>query len=156
MCPSNQRNTGNLNPPYTGTFVFDNDFAALLPPEAGQAEVPGSGLFTAEPEHGLSRVVCFSPRHDLTLPLMSQVEVEAVIQAWMEQTLDLGSREVVVARDGERRDAGDTTCAIDLAADPVGGHDALDPTQELTEELRRVGARHAPPFNGIVEQLLRA
>lgn len=95
LCPSNQRNTGNFNPPYTGTFVFDNDFAALLPPEAGQAEVPGSGLFTAEPEHGLSRVVCFSPRHDLTLPEMTQEEVEAVVRTWTEQTLDLGKMDFI-------------------------------------------------------------
>lgn len=89
LCPGNMRNTGNQNPNYTSTFVFDNDFAALLPPEA-QVEQPSSGLFTAEPESGLCRVVCFSPRHDLTLPELPQEAVETVVRTWTEQTLDLG------------------------------------------------------------------
>ena len=80
LCPGNQRNTGSQNPPYTSTFVFDNDFAALLPPEPEQPEAPTGGLFTAEPEAGICRVVCFSPRHDLTLPEMPQADVEAVVR----------------------------------------------------------------------------
>jgi UDPglucose--hexose-1-phosphate uridylyltransferase len=105
LCPGNQRNTGNVNPPYTGTFVFDNDFAALLAPESGATEAEtgstgepagtSSALFAAEPESGLCRVVCFSPRHDLTLPEMSQAEVEAVVRTWTEQTLDLGSLDFI-------------------------------------------------------------
>jgi UDPglucose--hexose-1-phosphate uridylyltransferase len=95
LCPGNTRNTGAVNPPYQGTFVFDNDFAALLPPEDGQAEQPTGGLFAAEPESGLCRVVCFSPRHDLTLPEMALEDVEAVVRTWTEQTLDLGGRDFI-------------------------------------------------------------
>jgi UDPglucose--hexose-1-phosphate uridylyltransferase len=95
LCPGNERNTGNVNPPYTGTFVFDNDFAALLPPQPGSEETAETGLFTAEPENGLCRVVCFSPHHDLTLPVMTQEDVEAVIRTWTEQTLDLGSKDFI-------------------------------------------------------------
>jgi UDPglucose--hexose-1-phosphate uridylyltransferase len=95
LCPGNQRNTGNQNPPYTSTFVFDNDFAALLPPQEGLEELPTQGLFAAEPEVGLCRVVCFSPRHDLTLPIMSQEDVEAVVNTWTEQTLDLGKLDYI-------------------------------------------------------------
>ncbi len=95
LCPGNTRNTGGQNPPYTNTYVFDNDFAALLPPEDGQPEAPVGGLFTAEPENGLCRVVCFSPRHDLTLPEMQLGDVEAVVRTWTEQTLDLGSRDFI-------------------------------------------------------------
>lgn len=95
LCPGNQRNTGQVNPPYDGTFVFDNDFAALLPPEDGHAEQPSGGLFSAEPENGLCRVVCFSPRHDLTLPEMAQEDVEAVVRTWTEQTLDLGALDYI-------------------------------------------------------------
>ncbi len=96
LCPGNQRNTGNHNPPYTGTFVFDNDFAALLPPEAGEAGEPQrGGLFVAEPDNGICRVICFSPRHDLSLPELSQEEVEAVVRTWTEQTLDLGKRDFI-------------------------------------------------------------
>jgi len=95
LCPGNERNTGNRNPAYTGTFVFDNDFAALLPPEDnGTAQAVG-GLFTAEAEDGLCRVVCFSPRHDLTLPEMTVGDVEAVVKTWTEETLDLGRRDFI-------------------------------------------------------------
>lgn len=95
LCPGNTRNTGQQNPQYTGTYVFDNDFAALLPPEDGQAEESASGLFTAEMETGLCRVVCFSPWHDLTLPEMALEEVEAVVRTWTEQTVELGSKEFI-------------------------------------------------------------
>lgn len=93
LCPGNTRAEGKTNPIYTGTYVFDNDFPALLLPEQTGAPLASAHpLFRAEPVSGICRVVCFSPRHDLTLPLMSQAEVEAVIRAWTEQTLDLGSR----------------------------------------------------------------
>ncbi len=95
LCPGNTRNTGQVNPPYTGTFVFDNDFAALLPPEPGETEQPISGLFSAEPEHGLCRVVCFSPRHDLTLPVMEQEDVEEVVRTWTDQTVELGKLDYI-------------------------------------------------------------
>ncbi len=91
LCPGNLRAGGVRNPAYTGTFVFDNDFAALLP-ESGPAEAGPSELMRAEPETGLCRVVCFSPRHDRTLPELSPAEAEAVLRTWTEQTADLGSR----------------------------------------------------------------
>jgi UDPglucose--hexose-1-phosphate uridylyltransferase len=89
LCPGNRRANGAVNPAYTQTFVFDNDFAALLLPE-GEAEAPQSGLFTAEPESGICRVMCFSPDHSLTLPELAHAQVEAVIRAWTEQTAGLG------------------------------------------------------------------
>ncbi len=96
LCPGNKRSTGNSNPAYSTTFVFDNDFAALLSPdEESLKEQPMSGLLTAEPENGICRVVCFSPRHDLTLPELGQAEVEAVVRTWTEQTVDLGGRDEI-------------------------------------------------------------
>src|SRR4029077_6705839 len=66
LCPGNERAAGRKNPDYPSTFVFDNDFAALLPPT--DKPMPAiSPLFNAEPEAGLCRVICFSPRHDRTL-----------------------------------------------------------------------------------------
>ena len=94
LCPGNKRSTGNVNPPYTGTYVFDNDFAALLPgpdpEEAPAQDGPEGALFTAEPDSGICRVVCFSPRHDLSLPEMEQADIEAVVKTWTDQTLELG------------------------------------------------------------------
>jgi UDPglucose--hexose-1-phosphate uridylyltransferase len=93
LCPGNQRSTGNQNPPYVGTFAFDNDFSSLLPADAEfAAEKPLTGMLTAEPEVGICRVVCFSSRHDLTLPELPMTDVEAVVRTWTEQTVELGSR----------------------------------------------------------------
>lgn len=92
LCPGNTRNTGHVNPSYSGSFVFDNDFAALLPPEEGlDATERSDGLLTAEAETGLCRVVCFSPRHDLTLPELPVNEIVQVIDTWTEETRQLGA-----------------------------------------------------------------
>ena len=96
LCPGNARVGGVKNPAYTGTFVFDNDFAALLPDTQSEPLTPQrDSLFVAEAEQGLCRVICFSPRHDLSLPELSQAEVEDVIRTWTEQTRDLGQRDFI-------------------------------------------------------------
>lgn len=92
LCPGNKRSVGVANPPYSGTFVFDNDFAALLLPENDTRYERTEGLFVAEEESGICRVICFSPRHDLSLPEMTQQDVEAVVRTWADQTVDLGSK----------------------------------------------------------------
>ena len=68
LCPGNERAGGVRNPPYTGTFVFDNDFSALLPEPSAEAHTDDSSLLVSESERGICRVICFSPRHDLSLP----------------------------------------------------------------------------------------
>lgn len=98
LCPGNQRVGGKQNPDYTSTFVFDNDFSALMPPGAAAEDEAGEatrlpGTFTAEPEWGISRVVCFSPRHDLTIPELSLTAVAEVIRTWTQQTQELGATE---------------------------------------------------------------
>lgn len=104
LCPGNTRNTGAVNPAYTGTFVFENDFSALLPPAAESApetsprpELSGAParLFQALPDDGICRVICFSPRHDLTLPELPQPWVEDVIRTWADQTAELGARDFI-------------------------------------------------------------
>jgi len=88
LCPGNDRAGGVRNPPYKGTFVFENDFAALLP-ETVVADSPTHPLFVTQPESGACYVVCFSPRHDLTIPELTLDEVEAVIDTWRDQTAEL-------------------------------------------------------------------
>jgi UDPglucose--hexose-1-phosphate uridylyltransferase len=101
LCPGNGRAGGVKNPNYTSTFVFDNDFASLLPdtpadPNALSLQpAAASRLFKADAEPGLCRVICFSPRHDLTLPELTLPEVEAVVRTWTEQTIDLGRYDFV-------------------------------------------------------------
>jgi UDPglucose--hexose-1-phosphate uridylyltransferase len=106
LCPGNRRANGETNPDYQSTFVFENDYAALKPAQtalsttllttlsttkAGDDSSPG--LFHAESESGICRVLCFSPRHDLTLPQMSQAEIMNVVGAWAAQYNSLGSRD---------------------------------------------------------------
>jgi len=96
LCPGNPRAGGMKNPAYTSTFVFDNDFAALLPAALPELFTPQrDSLFVAAAEQGLCRVICFSPRHDLSLPELSQAAVEEVIRTWTEQTRDLGQRDFI-------------------------------------------------------------
>ncbi len=89
LCPGNERAGGKRNENYTGTFVFANDFAALVPdtPAAGEDPHP---LFQTRSTNGTCRVVCFSPRHDLTLPEMPLSAIRGVIDVWVEQTAELG------------------------------------------------------------------
>jgi len=94
LCPGNERADGARNPKYASTFVFDNDFAALLP-DAPPFNLDEGGLLVARGEKGISRVICFSPRHDLTIPRMTPHEIEAVIAIWIEEYQRLGAIEWV-------------------------------------------------------------
>ena len=95
LCPGNERAGGIKNPSYTGTFVFDNDFASLLPEAQSQDAPPEHALLRYAPERGLCRVVCFSPRHDLTLPELELHAIENVLTTWAEQTAELGSKDFI-------------------------------------------------------------
>lgn len=89
LCPGNSRAGGFTNPVYEQTFVFTNDFSALLPevPPAGESLHP---LLQTQAVQGTSRVICFSPRHNLTLAEMSVAEIRPVIDVWAEQVTELG------------------------------------------------------------------
>jgi len=92
LCPGNARAGGATNPKYTGTFVFDNDYAALRPGPAPDATPPSDDdLLVASAEPGRCRVICFSPRHDLTLPDMDLPAIRGVVDLWAEQYAELGS-----------------------------------------------------------------
>jgi UDPglucose--hexose-1-phosphate uridylyltransferase len=92
LCPGNERARGVHNPKYDSTFVFDNDFPALLP-NTLNAELNEKDLVVAKTESGICRVVCFSPRHDLTLARMTVAETRRVIDIWANQFNDLGARD---------------------------------------------------------------
>ena len=92
LCPGNLRTGGIRNPDYRDVLVFDNDFPAMLP-DIPAWKANAADLLKAEPEKGLCRVMCFSPRHDLSLPRMSLDEIQKVIAEWASQTLELGNLE---------------------------------------------------------------
>ena len=90
LCPGNLRANGERNPDYDSTFVFTNDFAALLPdsPQTGFED----GLLRAETERGTCVVVCFSARHDQAVSQMKPAEVRRVVDLWATQSDVLGRR----------------------------------------------------------------
>ncbi len=95
LCPGNERAGGKRNPAYAGTFVFDNDFASLLPEAELKDDLPSHPLLDFKQERGICRVVCFSPRHDLTLPELDLPAIENVLTTWLEQSADLGSKDFI-------------------------------------------------------------
>lgn len=84
LCPGNKRSDGSENPFYTETFVFTNDFSALLA-DTPQGEINKSNLLVGKSESGICKVICFSPNHNLTLPLMSEAAVAKVIELWQKE-----------------------------------------------------------------------
>jgi UDPglucose--hexose-1-phosphate uridylyltransferase len=93
LCPGNKRVGGVENPRYEGTFVFDNDFAALLPEAPAISPGPGTDpLLHTEPVSGTSRVICFSPRHDLSLAQMDEGAIATVVDTWVAETAALGAQ----------------------------------------------------------------
>jgi len=94
LCPGNLRANGEHTPQYDSTYVFENDFAALKPEgETGTLDVDDAGLLRASTEHGVCRVLCFDPRHDLTLATMDGAQVRRVVETWVAQAAELGARE---------------------------------------------------------------
>ena len=124
LCPRNSRAGGIRNPDYEGTFVFDNDFPALLPtlkpntlPDQGpdeRAPSVGSSLhgvisgphqiaqayeavgsvpawLSTHPVDGVCRVICYSPRHDLSIAQLGADRVAEVVETWASQVAELSA-----------------------------------------------------------------
>src|SRR5215471_2596371 len=93
LCPGNMRAGGARTEKYTSTYVFENDYAALKPDVPRFREDEGeNGLLVAEGESGVCRVICFSPRHDLTLAKMEVSDIRKVVDLWDAQTQELSGR----------------------------------------------------------------
>ncbi|RZL40236.1 MAG: UDP-glucose--hexose-1-phosphate uridylyltransferase [Rubrivivax sp.] len=89
LCAGNLRVTGERNPDYTDTFVFANDYAALMG-DTPAAAAGADPLFELTPARGASRVICFSPDHGKTLPELSVPAITRVVDTWCEQSAELG------------------------------------------------------------------
>ena len=92
LCPGNTRAGGHRTPEYSGVYVFENDFAALKAdsPEA-TLDLDDRGLLRAETEYGICRVLCFDPRHDLTLATMETASIRRVVEMWAGQAAELSA-----------------------------------------------------------------
>lgn len=89
LCPGNIRASGEANPDYSGTFVFQNDFAALL--AEGGTDSSG-GIFESAPATGEAQVICYAADHGLTMARMSAAEIERVVDTWCELSAALGAK----------------------------------------------------------------
>lgn len=92
LCPGNKRANGEFNPDYKEPYAFTNDFSALLS-EVPEYKDTDDDLFKIESQKGICRVLCFSPRHDLTIPEMETDEITKVVDLWAHEFKDLGSNE---------------------------------------------------------------
>ena len=94
LCPGNERAGDAQNPEYKSTFVFTNDFSALKP-DTPSEEINRENLLVATGEKGICRVICFSPRHNLTLPEMEVSQIRDVVDVWVDEYQELGSRSYI-------------------------------------------------------------
>lgn len=92
LCPGNDRANNTTNPNYQDTFVFVNDFGALVSNQDASIEAEASPLFQADVANGECRVICFSPEHNKTLPELSLAEIKQVVNTWQENYVELSER----------------------------------------------------------------
>lgn len=94
LCPGNQRVSGSSNDAYSGTFVFDNDHPCVGEDAPRELAAP-PGIYRNRPADGVARVVCYSPKHNLTLSELEPAEIKNLLRVWQQQYVELGAREEV-------------------------------------------------------------
>ena len=94
LCPGNTRANGEKNPDYSGTYSFKNDFAAISE-NVPSGKMEEGDFFLARSERGICKVICFSPRHDLTIPELEVEEIKKVVELWQKEYVELGSRDFI-------------------------------------------------------------
>jgi UDPglucose--hexose-1-phosphate uridylyltransferase len=94
LCAGNERAGGKFNPDYKGTFVFTNDFSALLT-DTPEGKIDEGSLFQAKSESGICKVICFSEDHSLTIPEMELADIRKVVDVWCDEFTELASNPMV-------------------------------------------------------------
>lgn len=94
LCPGNTRSNGERNPAYESCYSFVNDFAALIA-DVPEGSVNDHELLVAKAEKGICKVICFTPRHDLTIPEMTVSQIEQVVKQWIVEYKELGSKDFI-------------------------------------------------------------
>jgi UDPglucose--hexose-1-phosphate uridylyltransferase len=90
LCPGNSRVGGQRNPSYRQTYVFDNDLPCVAP-YAPDTVAPLPSIYRSGPAHGYARIVCYTPRHDLTLAELDPKAIEELLRVWQAQHAELGA-----------------------------------------------------------------
>src|SRR5690348_6589431 len=94
LCPGNMRSSGQANPEYKGAFVFDNDHPCVSP--AAPTDLPAApGIYRHQRASGVSRVLCFDPRHNVTLAQLSEAQILGLFEVLRAEYLELGARDEV-------------------------------------------------------------
>ena len=143
LCPGNERAGGVKNPDYSGPYVFQNDFSALLPNVPLSAAADHELLVSAS-ESGLCRVICFSPRHDLTLPQMSHEELCEVVDLWALQYQELAAMDginhvQIFENKGEAMGCSNPHPHGQIWAQQTVPDEAAKKTQRMQAHLERTG-----------------
>ncbi|MDB2511718.1 UDP-glucose--hexose-1-phosphate uridylyltransferase [Luminiphilus sp.] len=143
LCPGNERAGGVKNPDYSGPYVFQNDFSALLPNVPLSAAADHELLVSAS-ESGLCRVICFSPRHDLTLPQMSHEELCKVVDLWAVQYQELAAMDginhvQIFENKGEAMGCSNPHPHGQIWAQQTVPDEAAKKTQRMQAHLERTG-----------------
>ncbi len=94
LCPGNKRAGGSQNPVYTDTFIFTNDFSSLLS-DIPEGKINEHNMFVAESEKGICKVICFSPKHNLAIPLMEINDIRKVVELWISEYIELGEKKII-------------------------------------------------------------
>jgi UDPglucose--hexose-1-phosphate uridylyltransferase len=92
FCPGNRRVDGQRNPVYRQTFVFDNDLPCVAPHAPAARPPAATSLYRSMDARGLARVVCYTPRHDLTLAELDVARIENLLRVWQAQYAELADR----------------------------------------------------------------
>lgn len=95
LCPGNTRSSGEKNLDYDNCFVFENDFPSLQTHQVDNQNGSQLDLFRLKPERGINKVVCFSPKHNLTIPEMEIEDIENIVKTWKEQYVELGKKDFI-------------------------------------------------------------
>lgn len=94
LCPTNSRIGGKTNPDYNKPYSFINDFSALLK-DTPKGKFEDGELFQAESISGICKVICFSSKHNLTIPEMNVEDIKDVVDLWQKEYIELGANEQI-------------------------------------------------------------
>lgn len=91
LCPGNKRVNGDVNPLYNDIFIFENDIpvVSLSAPEVPETHY--TRLYKKSRAAGVAKVICYDPRHNVTLAQMKSDGVYKVFDAFRQQTLQLST-----------------------------------------------------------------
>ncbi len=142
LCPRNKRAEGkHVNPDYQETFVYDNDYPALRPDSLSD-RIVDEDLLISEPEKGICRVICFTPRHDMSLSRMPAGDIRKVVDVWAEQFEELGALDYInhvqIFENREGNSSPHPHCQV-WATEQIPQDPAIE-TESLAKWLKEKGA----------------